>query len=178
MDDQAGQRWFTRRDDRFVAVFARPLEHRAAFQSLTGELVDLRLAHYTHSPLSSPKAPHRSEGTPLSSAFPAKGSHSGGKPLLFLPARRIRRVPLHGPRARPPPPRPGVGLPVRDGGVPRHPSGRRRERPWQQRSPPAAPRLVRPRRGSPWHELRSRVHIYRWSVIDGAWVASPRPSLL
>jgi superfamily II DNA or RNA helicase len=49
MDDQAGQRWFTRRGDRFVADFTCPPELLAAFESLTGELVDLRLAHYTHS---------------------------------------------------------------------------------------------------------------------------------
>jgi hypothetical protein len=53
MNDQAGQRWFTRRGDRFVAAFTCPPELRAAFESLTGELVDLRLAHYTHSRLSS-----------------------------------------------------------------------------------------------------------------------------
>ena len=85
MDDQAGQRWFTRRGDRFVADFTCPHELRAAFESLTGELVDLRLAHYTHSRLTSPKAPRGSEGAPLSTTFRAKVSHSGGKPILFLP---------------------------------------------------------------------------------------------
>ncbi|MEY3205408.1 MAG: hypothetical protein RLZZ21_1739 [Planctomycetota bacterium] len=85
MDDQAGQRWFTRRDDRFVADFTCPPELRAAFESLTSELVDLRLAHYTHSRLSSPKAPRGSEGMTLSTTFRAKVSHSGGKPILFLP---------------------------------------------------------------------------------------------
>jgi superfamily II DNA or RNA helicase/diadenosine tetraphosphate (Ap4A) HIT family hydrolase/SOS-response transcriptional repressor LexA len=85
MDDQAGQRWFTRRGDTFVADFTCPPELRAAFESLTGELVDLRLAHYTHSRLSSHKAPLGSEGTSLSTTFRAKVSHSGGKPILFLP---------------------------------------------------------------------------------------------
>jgi len=85
MDDQAGQRWFTRRDDRFVADFKCPPELLAAFESLTGELVDLRLAHYTHSRLSSPKAPRGSEETRLSTTFRAKVSHSGGKPIVFLP---------------------------------------------------------------------------------------------
>jgi len=51
MDDQAGQRWFTRRGDRFVADFTCPPELRAAFESLTGELIDLRLTHYSHSRL-------------------------------------------------------------------------------------------------------------------------------
>ena len=85
MDNQAGQRWFTRRGDRFVADFTCPPEFRAAFESLTGELVDLRLAHYTQSRLSSRKAPRESEGTPLSTTFRAKVSHAGGKPILFLP---------------------------------------------------------------------------------------------
>jgi len=85
MADQAGQRWFTRRGDRFVADFTCPPELRAAFESLTGELVDLRLAHYTHTRLSSQKAPRGSEGAPLSTTFRAKVSHSGGKPILFLP---------------------------------------------------------------------------------------------
>jgi SOS-response transcriptional repressor LexA len=85
MDDQAGQRWFTRRHDRFVADFTCPPELRAAFESLTGELVDLRFAHYTHSRLSSQRGPRGSEGTPLSTTFRAKVSHAGGKPILFLP---------------------------------------------------------------------------------------------
>ncbi|MCX7412189.1 MAG: DEAD/DEAH box helicase family protein [Planctomycetia bacterium] len=86
MDDQSGQRWFTRRGDSFVAHFTCPPELRAAFESLTGELVDLRLAHYTHSRLSSQKALRGSDGAPLSTTFRAKVSHSGGKPILFLPA--------------------------------------------------------------------------------------------
>ena len=85
MDDQAGQRWFTRRGDRFVADFTCPPELRAAFEALTGELVDLRLAHYTHSRLASQRGPRGSEGTSLSTTFRAKVSHSGGKPILFLP---------------------------------------------------------------------------------------------
>ena len=85
MDDQAGQRWFTRRGDRFVADFTCPPELRPAFESLTSELVDLRLAHYTHSRLSSQKASRGSEGTLLSTTFRAKVSHSNGKPILFLP---------------------------------------------------------------------------------------------
>jgi superfamily II DNA or RNA helicase/diadenosine tetraphosphate (Ap4A) HIT family hydrolase/SOS-response transcriptional repressor LexA len=88
MDDQAGQRWFTLRGDRFVADFTCPPELRAAFESLTGELVDLRLAHYSQSRLRAPaalEARNASEGTPLSTTFRAKVSHSGGKPILFLP---------------------------------------------------------------------------------------------
>jgi SOS-response transcriptional repressor LexA len=88
MDDQAGQRWFTRRGDRFVADFTCPPELLAAFESLTGELVDLRLAHYTHSRLRAPaalEARSASEGIRPATTFRAKVSHSGGKPILFLP---------------------------------------------------------------------------------------------
>jgi SOS-response transcriptional repressor LexA len=88
MDDQAGQRWFTCRDDRFVADFTCPPELRAAFESLTGELVDLRLAHYTQSRLRAPaalEARSASEGNRPTITFRAKVSHSGGKPILFLP---------------------------------------------------------------------------------------------
>jgi superfamily II DNA or RNA helicase/diadenosine tetraphosphate (Ap4A) HIT family hydrolase/HKD family nuclease/SOS-response transcriptional repressor LexA len=88
MDDQAGQRWFTRRDDRFVAAFTCPPELRAGFESLTGELVDLRLAHYSQSRLRAPaalEARSASEGNRPITTFRAKVSHSGGKPILFLP---------------------------------------------------------------------------------------------
>jgi hypothetical protein len=91
MDGQAGRRWFNRRDDRFVAEFTCPPELRATFESLTGELVDLRLAHYTHSRLASTGAgtPDKvrsgsDEAAPRLS-FRAKVSHSGGKPILFIP---------------------------------------------------------------------------------------------
>jgi SOS-response transcriptional repressor LexA len=86
MDDQAGQRWFTRRDDRFVADFTCPPELRAAFESLTGELVDLRLAHYSRSRLAPIQALSASDGMTPSTTFRAKLSHSGGKPILFLPS--------------------------------------------------------------------------------------------
>jgi superfamily II DNA or RNA helicase/diadenosine tetraphosphate (Ap4A) HIT family hydrolase/SOS-response transcriptional repressor LexA len=88
MDDQAGQRWFTRRDQRFLADFTCPPALRAAFESLTGELVDLRLAHYSQSRLrahASLEARSASDGTAGRLSFRAKLSHSGGKPILFLP---------------------------------------------------------------------------------------------
>ena len=81
MADQAGQRWFTRKADRFVAAFTCPPDLREAFESLTGELIDLRLAHYTHSRLPAQKAPHRSDATPLSTTFRAKVSHARGRPI-------------------------------------------------------------------------------------------------
>ena len=88
MDDQAGQRWFTRRGGRFVADFTCPPELRAAFESLTGELVDLRLAHYSQSRLGARaalEARSASEGNRPNTTFRGKVSHSGGKPILFLP---------------------------------------------------------------------------------------------
>jgi SOS-response transcriptional repressor LexA len=88
MDDQAGQQWFTRRENRFVADFTCPPKICAAFESLTGELVDLRLAHYTQSRLgahASLEARSASDGTAGRVSFRAKVSHSGGKPILFLP---------------------------------------------------------------------------------------------
>ena len=88
MDDQAGKRWFTRRGDRFVADFTCPPEFRAAFESLTGELVDLRLAHYSQSRLRAPavlEARSASEGIRPTITFRAKLSHTNRKPILFLP---------------------------------------------------------------------------------------------
>ena len=85
MDEQAGRRWFVRRGDRFIADFKITASHRPAFETLTGELVDFRLAHYTQSRLASPTAPRGSEGALTASAFRAKVSHSASKPILFLP---------------------------------------------------------------------------------------------
>ena len=94
MDEQAGRRWFTRRGDRFAANFKIAAAHRHAFESLTGELVDYRLAHYTQSRLAAPitgdslaldQGRTASDGSPASTAFRAKVSHSAGKPILFLP---------------------------------------------------------------------------------------------
>ena len=85
MDEQSGRRWFIRRGDRFVADFPVATEHRLAFESLTGELVDYRLAHYTQSRLSSPKATSGSEGPPSSITLRAKVSHSSGNPIIRLP---------------------------------------------------------------------------------------------
>ena len=85
IDEQAGRRWFVRRGDRFIADFKITASHRPAFESLTGELVDYRLAHYTQSRLASPTAPRGSEGALPTAAFRAKVSHSARKPILFLP---------------------------------------------------------------------------------------------
>ncbi|MBU6277594.1 MAG: DEAD/DEAH box helicase, partial [Planctomycetes bacterium] len=83
MDDQSGRRWFTRRGEQFVAAFACEPEQRAAFESLTGEIVDYRLAHYTRSRL----RPEPSAASATAAvAFRAKVSHTGGKPILFVPS--------------------------------------------------------------------------------------------
>jgi superfamily II DNA or RNA helicase/diadenosine tetraphosphate (Ap4A) HIT family hydrolase/HKD family nuclease len=93
MDEQAGRRWFVRRGDRFVADFKITAEQRSAFESLTGELVDYRLAHYTRSRLAARinvdpvghGARSATDGNAAGLSFRAKVSHSGGKPILFLP---------------------------------------------------------------------------------------------
>jgi hypothetical protein len=85
MDEQSGRRWFTRTGDRFVAAFTCPPELRAAFESLTGELVDYRLAHYSQSRLRPHAGRDSGDGTAPAASFRAKVSHSGGKPILFVP---------------------------------------------------------------------------------------------
>jgi hypothetical protein len=46
LKEQAGVQWFKRQGERFMAKFTCPPGLREAFESLTGELVDLRLARY------------------------------------------------------------------------------------------------------------------------------------
>ena len=78
MDDQGGRRWFKRDGDRFLTAFSCTEDQRPAFESMTAELVDYRLAHY---------AKNRIKAIPADKAtsFVAKVSHSGGKPILWLP---------------------------------------------------------------------------------------------
>jgi superfamily II DNA or RNA helicase/diadenosine tetraphosphate (Ap4A) HIT family hydrolase/HKD family nuclease/SOS-response transcriptional repressor LexA len=88
LKEQSGVQWFKRQGERFMAAFTCPPELRGAFESLTGELVDLRLAHYSQSRLGAPaalEARSASEGNRPAIAFRAKLSRSGGKPILFLP---------------------------------------------------------------------------------------------
>ena len=93
MDEQSGRRWFVRRGDRFIADFNIIAEQRPAFDSLTGELVDYRLAHYTRSRLAARinvnpaghEARSASNGNAAGLSFRAKVSHAAGKPILFLP---------------------------------------------------------------------------------------------
>ena len=71
--EQGGRRWFALKEDRFVTDFQCPVELRECLESLTGELVDYRLAEYSRSRI------------PAVESFRAKVSHSSGKPILFLP---------------------------------------------------------------------------------------------
>jgi superfamily II DNA or RNA helicase/diadenosine tetraphosphate (Ap4A) HIT family hydrolase/HKD family nuclease len=86
MDEQAGHRWFTTNGESFTAAFTCPAESLAAFESLTGELVDYRLAHYTRSRLGAAPAGETGSAAERSTSFRAKVSHSSGKPILFVPS--------------------------------------------------------------------------------------------
>lgn len=79
MDEQAGRHWFKHEGDRFVSAFPCPENLRAAFESMTAELVDYRLTHYAKTRIE--KAAGLTAGR-----FLAKISHSGGKPILRLPS--------------------------------------------------------------------------------------------
>lgn len=77
LDDQHGRVWFRIGDGRFRAAFACEPALRSTFESMTSEIVDFRLAQYGRRP-----------GVRSSEAgFVAKVSHSGGRPILFLPDR-------------------------------------------------------------------------------------------
>lgn len=81
MDEQAGKKWFALQDKNFAANFGCPLAGRGAFEQLTGELVDCRLAQYARSRL--PKNGNKvGDGKAF---FVARVTHSGGKPSLILP---------------------------------------------------------------------------------------------
>ena len=81
MDEQSGKKWFALQDKNFAANFGCPLAGRGAFEQLTGELVDCRLAQYARSRL--PKNGNKvGDGKAF---FVARVTHSGGKPSLILP---------------------------------------------------------------------------------------------
>ncbi|MCY2937593.1 MAG: DEAD/DEAH box helicase family protein, partial [Planctomycetota bacterium] len=81
MDEQAGKKWFALQDKNFAANFGCPLAGRGAFEQLTGELVDCRLAQYARSRL--PKNGNKvGDGKAF---FVARVTHAGGKPSLILP---------------------------------------------------------------------------------------------
>ncbi|MSU50919.1 MAG: HIT domain-containing protein [Opitutus sp.] len=78
MDQQAGRSWFKSDHGRFVAAFDCPKSLRPAFESMTAELVDYRLAHFGKTRLGATTAR-------VLGVFVAKVSHSGGKPILRIP---------------------------------------------------------------------------------------------
>ena len=88
MDEQAGERWFRREGDRFVAAFACPPELHPPLETLTGELVDYRLAQYTRSRLGD-RAPALASGG--AAGFRARVKHADGRPILFVPT--VEEVP-------------------------------------------------------------------------------------
>ncbi|MEZ6150140.1 MAG: S24 family peptidase [Pirellulaceae bacterium] len=78
LDVQNGQRWFSLDGELLGLTIDCPEELRSTLESMTEELVDWRLAAYSKS--------HRlTDTSDLQTAFEAKVSHSGGRPILFLP---------------------------------------------------------------------------------------------
>ena len=78
---QNGTAWFTRQADTFRLNIDCPDHLRLALERLTEELVDWRLAAYAK----------RRRLVPTESgemAFEAKVSHSGGRPILFIPDQK------------------------------------------------------------------------------------------
>nr|WP_144058947.1 DEAD/DEAH box helicase family protein [Rhodopirellula sp. SWK7] len=75
---QNGSIWFALQDGVFFSTLDCPVRLRPVVEALTEELVDWRLAAYTRS--RRPKLPQHGD-----IRFEAKVSHSGGRPILFLP---------------------------------------------------------------------------------------------
>lgn len=78
---QNGTTWFTRQGDTFRFNIGCPEHLKPTLESLTEELVDWRLAAYATS-----RRLTGAEDGEL--AFEAKVSHSGGRPILFLPEQK------------------------------------------------------------------------------------------
>jgi hypothetical protein len=173
LKEQSGVQWFKRQGGRFMAAFTCPPELRAAFESLTGELVDLRLAHYSRSRLAPIQALSASDGMTPSTTFRAKLSHSGGKPILFLPT--VESVPSRprGPtRVRLPDGREWVFRFVKVACNVAHPADAA-----SARGNNALPALLRdwfgPDAGLPGTNFE-----VEFTSIDGAWSAAPCTSQL
>jgi superfamily II DNA or RNA helicase len=77
LDEQQGRKWFRREGERFVFAISCAHNTRAAFETMTGEVVDYRLSQYAQSRVRQAGA----EGL----EFVAKVSHAGGRPILFVP---------------------------------------------------------------------------------------------
>ena len=84
LDEQAGRRWFERKGHLFVAAMACRPEFREAFETLSGEMVDYRLAQYTKARLQEPRS--SLDGSVAAAVrFRAKVRHSKRTPILFVP---------------------------------------------------------------------------------------------
>jgi SOS-response transcriptional repressor LexA len=81
-DRQGDRKWFQFDGDKFSPSFKCEIHLQDAFEFMTGELVDYRLAQYSRKRLSKDQG-WDNEGAGFS--FMAKVSHSNGKAILFLP---------------------------------------------------------------------------------------------
>jgi len=79
-----GVSYFTYENGQFASRFDVPADQRPGFQSLARELVEWRLAEYMG------RTP---DGSPTTTSIICKVSHSGGRPLLFLPERTHQPLP-------------------------------------------------------------------------------------
>src|SRR6185503_3437785 len=71
-----GRAFFTYSNRQFSSRLSVAPEHREALQQLVRELAEWRLAEYLSRP-----------GSPKATEFLCKVSHTGGRPILFLPDR-------------------------------------------------------------------------------------------
>lgn len=78
LDEQNGQRWFTRKGDRFSLSIECAEALRPVLEAMTEELVDGRLARYIQSK-------RLKEVSSKELSFTGKVSHTGGRPILFIP---------------------------------------------------------------------------------------------
>lgn len=78
LDEQNGQRWFERNGDLFSLAIDCAEKLRPNLEAMTEELVDGRLARYIQSK-------RLQENPNKDLAFTGKVSHTGGRPILFIP---------------------------------------------------------------------------------------------
>lgn len=81
LDEQNGKRWFELAGDALRLAVDCQADLKGAFESMTEELVDWRLAAYSKS--------HRlTDRTESDLSFEARVSHAGGRAMLFLPDQK------------------------------------------------------------------------------------------
>jgi phage repressor protein C with HTH and peptisase S24 domain len=80
IDAQGGRKWFREEENVFQIAIECREDLRPTFESMTRDLVEFRLAKYV-------KAHFVNPAIVSGDAFLAKVSHSGGRPILFLPSR-------------------------------------------------------------------------------------------